>query len=291
MRPLHRGFDDGGNSGILCAITMAREEGGMTDTTGGSMDAASPRPEIAQLSREDLRAALVAGWADFRRAPTYGFAFAAVYVLGGLFLVFVSGGFLWQTLILSLGFPLLAPFAAVGLYEVSRRLERGEALDFAGVFGVIWRQKDRQIPWAGAIIVIYFLFYSFLAHMIFALFMGLSVMTNVSTSLDVFLTPNGLTMIAVEIVVGGVMAFVLFGLTVLSLPLLLDKEMDFITAMILSFQALQANLSVMLTWAGIIAFTVFAAMVPAFLGLLVVLPVLGHATWHLYRRALIHPAA
>lgn len=262
----------------------------MTDTTNGATVAASPRPEIARLARADLGHALRHGWADFRAAPGFGMVFAAVYVLGGLFLIFVSGGFLWQTLILALGFPLIAPFAAVGLYETSRRLEQDRPLDLYQIFGVIWREKDRQIPWAGAIIVIYFLFYSFLAHMIFALFMGLSVMTNISSSLDAFLTPNGLTMIAVEMVVGGVLAFVLFALTVFSLPLLLDKEIDFISAMLLSFQAVQANIGVMALWAALIAVSVLAAMVPVFLGLFVVLPVFGHATWHLYRRALVHPA-
>lgn len=252
---------------------------------------ASPRPEIAELDRSDLSHALRMGWKDFRRAPGIGIVFSGVYVLGGLFLLFISGGFVMQTLILALGFPLIAPFAAVGLYETSRRIEEERPLDLYQIFGVVWREKDRQIPWVGAIIVIYFLFYSFLAHMIFALFMGLSVMTNISSSYDVFLTANGLTMIAVEMGVGAVLGFILFGLTVFSLPLLVDKEVDFMTAMLLSFEAVRENIGVMLIWAGFIAVSVVLAMIPAFLGLLVALPVLGHATWHLYRRALIHPGA
>ncbi|PRY26445.1 putative membrane protein [Aliiruegeria haliotis] len=258
----------------------------MTDTSGIK---ASPRPDIAELDRSDLAYALDMGWKDFRRAPGFGLVFSAVYVLGGLFMMFISSGFVTQTLILALGFPLVAPFAAVGLYETSRRIENNQPLDLYQIFGVIWKEKDRQIPWAGAIIVIYFLFYSFLAHMIFALFMGLSVMTNVTSSLDVFLTANGLTMIAVELVVGGVLAFILFGLTVFSLPLLVDKEIDFMTAMLLSFEAVRENFAVMLVWALVIAICVLMAMLPLFLGLFVALPVLGHATWHLYRRALIHP--
>ncbi len=258
----------------------------MTDTKTVE---ASPRPEIAELDRSDLLYALDMGWKDFRKAPGIGLVFSGVYVLGGLLLMFISGGFVMQTLILALGFPIIAPFAAVGLYETSRRIEENRPLDLYQIFGVVWREKDRQIPWVGAIIVFYFLFYSFLAHMLFALFMGLSVMTNISSSLDVFLTPNGLTMIAVELLVGGVLAFVLFGLTVFSLPLLVDKEIDFMTAMLLSFEAVRENIGVMLLWALIIAVYIILAMLPAFLGLFVALPVLGHATWHLYRRALIHP--
>lgn len=256
---------------------------------GGDGTAASPKPEIARLSLADLRIALGKGWADWRAAPGIGLAFSLVYVLGGLFLVFVSGGFVFQTLILALGFPLVAPFAAVGLYETSRRLEEGRPLDLYQIFGVVAAEKDRQIPWLGAIIVIYFLFYSFLAHMIFALFMGLSAMTNISSSIEAFLTPEGLTMIAVQLVVGALLGFLLFALTVFALPYLLHKEVDFITAMITSFQAVQKNLGVMLVWAAFIGVSVVLAMLPAFLGLLIVLPVLGHASWHLYRRTLIFP--
>ncbi|MBU2888533.1 DUF2189 domain-containing protein [Celeribacter halophilus] len=254
----------------------------MTEMTA----AAAPVPDVARLGLADLRAALQAGWRDYRRAPAFGCFFAAVYVLIGIgFVLFGAGTVLW-TFAFSLAFPLFAPFAAVGLYEVSRRLDRGGAMDWYKILGVVIAEKDRQIPWMGAIIVIYVLFWSFLAHMIFALFMGLSVMTNVSSSYDVFLTPNGLTMMAVELGVGGVLAFVLFSLTVTSLPHLLDKEVDFVTAMLLSLQVVRQNPVVMLVWAGLIAVVTLVAMVPMFLGLFVALPVLGHATWHLYRRAL-----
>jgi uncharacterized membrane protein len=118
------------------------------------------------------------------------------------------------------------------------------------------------------------------------LFMGLTTMTNVSQSWEVFLTPTGLTMIAVELVVGAVLAFLLFALTVVSLPLVLDREVDFVTAMLTSLAVVRQNLGVMLCWAGLIAALTLVALLPWFLGLIVVLPVLGHATWHLYRRAL-----
>jgi uncharacterized membrane protein len=135
--------------------------------------------------------------------------------------------------------------------------------------------------------VVFFLFWNFLAHMIFALFMGLSTMTDVSSSLSVFLTPNGLAMLAVGTAVGAVFATLLFSITVVSLPLVMDREIDFVTAMIVSVGTVQASPVVMLGWGLFIAVLVFLAMVPGFLGLLIVLPVLGHATWHLYRRALV----
>jgi uncharacterized membrane protein len=249
--------------------------------------AAAPRPEIATLTFADIRAALVLGWRDFRAAPQFGLFFSAIYVLGGFLMVLLSAGHVTWALATSLGFPLAAPFAAVGLYEVSRRLEQGRALDWYKVLGVVWDERKRQVPWMGAIIVFYFLFWTFFAHMLFALIMGVSNMR--STSLEAFLTPEGMTLIAVELAVGAVAAFVLFALTVVSLPLVLDKEVDFMTAMLLSFETVQRNLLVMLAWAAVIAVISLAGLLPGFLGLMVALPLLGHATWHMYRRALIHP--
>lgn len=248
---------------------------------------ASPLPEIRRISLQDLRVAIMAGMADALRAPRFGLFFSGVYVLGGFLMVWLGAGHVVWTLAASLGFPLLAPFAAAGLYEVSRRLEAGEPLTWNGVLGVVWRERTRQLPWAGAIIVIYFLFYTFLAHMIFALFMGLATLTNVSTSWESFLTPEGLTMVTVQLVVGGALAFLLFALTVVSLPLLLDREVDFVSAMILSVNAVLENPRVMTAWAAFIAATTLVALIPWFLGLVVVLPILGHATWHLYRRTLV----
>ena len=259
----------------------------MTGTPiSGSADAL---PQIGRVTLGELWVCLKAGAYDFRRAPAFGLFFSAVYVLGGFLLLMLGAGHVTWTLAASLGFPLAAPFAAVGLYEVSRRLEAGQPLEWGPILGVVWAERGRQIPWMGAIIVIYFLFWTFLAHMIFALFMGFSTMTNISQSYDVFLTGEGLRMIAVEVGIGAVLAFLLFSLTVVSLPLLLEKEVDFVTAMILSFRMVMENLPVMLIWAAVIAVLTFLALLPWFLGLMIVLPILGHATWHVYRRALYHP--
>ena len=122
--------------------------------------------------------------------------------------------------------------------------------------------------------------------MIFALFLGNATMTNVSSSLEVFLSPAGLTMLAFGTVVGAAFATLLFSLTVVSLPMLLDREVDFVTAMLTSFALVRENPLLMLGWGGLIAISLFLGMIPAFLGLFVVLPLFGHASWHLYRRAI-----
>lgn len=260
--------------------------------TADSAGAAAPRPtapEILTVETSDLAHALRRGWQDFRAAPLYGLFFAAVYVAGGWLILWAmtAQGQIWWTLPASAGFPILGPFIACGLYEVSRRLERGEALDWPGVLQVILRQKDRQIPAIAAVIVVYFLFWNFLAHMIFALFLGTATMTNVSSSIAIFLTPAGLAFLAVGTAVGAVFAGMLYALTVVALPMLLDREVDFMTAMLTSFDLVRHSPVTMLGWGAFIGAALFVGMLPGFLGLFVVLPVLGHATWHLYRRVIV----
>ena len=245
-------------------------------------------PEINLVDASDLKASLALGWRDFRRAPVLGLAFSAVYVLGGWLITWAmtAKGQVWWTLPASAGFPILGPFVACGFYEISRRLEAGEPLVANEIIGVIFRQKDRQIPAIAAVIVVYFLFWNFLSHMIFALFLGNATMTNVSSSLAVFLSPQGLSMLAFGTLVGAGFATLLFCLTVVSLPMLLDREVDFVTAMLTSFALVRENPRIMLSWGALIAICLFLGMLPAFLGLLVVLPLFGHASWHLYRRAI-----
>lgn len=246
----------------------------------------APMPQVMRLHLTDLRDCLREGWADYRAAPLFGLFFSAIYVvIGNAFFQMGAGFFTW-TLILSLGFPLIAPILAVGLYDVSRRLERGEVPRFSQVLPIIWQERTRQVPWAGVIIVTFFLFWTFLAHMLFALFMGPSVLLGPPDDLQSYLNGTGLTMIAVELAVGAIAAFLLFSLTAISLPLLLDQELDFVTAMLISLKVTRENLLVMWVWATIIAVLTLAALIPLLLGLLAVLPVLGHASWHLYRRAL-----
>lgn len=255
----------------------------------------SPRDEvdeIAHLTHADLRAALAMGWQDLRASWPFGLFFSGVYVAGGLFLVWAltAAGQLWWIIPISLGFPLLGPFIACGFYDISARRAAGRTLTWRGVLGAVLAQKDGQIPSIAAIVMIFFLFWNFLAHMIFALFMGLEVMTNISSSWGAFVSPNGIAMLVVGTAVGAGFAGLLYALMVTALPTLMAREVDFVTAMLISLDVVRHNLALMLGWGAFIAAMLFMAMLPAFAGLFVVLPWLGHASWHLYTRAIIwHP--
>jgi uncharacterized membrane protein len=246
----------------------------------------SPLPEIRQVAASDIAESLRGGLRDFLRAPAFGIFFSAVYVAGGVtfWQVFSAAGQEWWLIPFILGFPLLAPFAAIGLYEVSRRIEAGEPLYWREVLGVVFAQKDRQLPSMAMVILLMFMFWVFVAHTTFALFMGLSALTNITSSPGILLEGNGPIMLVVGTLIGAGFALALFAFTVVGLPLLLEREVDFITAIITSVQAVTANPVTLLLWGAVIAGLMFLGMLPMFLGLFVVLPILGHASWHMYRR-------
>lgn len=253
------------------------------------MDTHSPpdsAPEIGKITTDDLRAALAAGWRDFRAAPMFGIVIGAVFSAIGIiiYLQLAVWGTSYWVLPLVAGFPLIGPFAAVGLYEVSRQLEAGRRPDAAGVLKMIAGESRRQIPSLAFVALFAYLIWVYLAHLVFALSFGLKPLTNVLSSAELLLSVEGLTMILVGTIVGGALAGLLFSITVISVPLLVDRELDVVTAMVTSFQAVAENPRTMLIWGAIIAGLTALAMLPFFLGMLVIFPVLGHASWHLYRR-------
>lgn len=257
----------------------------------GAAPAAQPTstmPAVNALAADDIRAALAQGWSDFRRAPWFGLFFAGVYVIGGLLIVqsLFVWDMPWMIYPVAIGFPLIGPFAAVGLYEVSRRLAAGEPLSWAEILSVIRLQSKRELAFMAFVVLFIFWIWMYQVRLLIALVLGRMSFSTLERFTEVVLTTSeGWLFLAIGHVIGAVLALVLFSVTVISIPMLLERNVDFVTAMITSIKTVVASPVVMLGWGVIVTLLVIAAMIPAFLGLLVVLPVLGHATWHIYKKA------
>ncbi|MDB5569686.1 MAG: hypothetical protein JWN93_869 [Hyphomicrobiales bacterium] len=249
-------------------------------------------PVVRTIAFADVRAALAEGWGDFARAPMMGLCLGGIFALGGLMVVgsVVLFGMSYLAYPLAAGFVLLGPFAAAGLYEISRRIELGVPLSWGGVLRVMFAQSGREFAWMAFVSIFAFIVWMYQVRLLLALFLGFRSFASLGEFLHVLAsTQDGLTFLAVGHVVGAAMALIVFSLTAVSFPLLLDRDVDFITAMIVSVSGVTKNPGPMLAWGAIVVAALILAAAPAFLGLFVALPVLGHATWRLYRR-LVEPA-
>lgn len=247
---------------------------------------------VNTVTLSDIADAFGQGLRDFRTAPGFGLFFGAIFAAGGVAVVaciwFLDLVYLAYPL--AAGFVLIGPFVAVGTYEVSRRLDSDMPLDWPGVLGVIVEQRNREIGWMSFVTLFVLMMWMYQVRLLIALFLGLNVPTDKAAFIEyVVSTPEGITFLVVGHGVGAVLSLVLFSLTVVSFPMLLDRDVDFITAMITSVKSVLTNPVAMIVWAGIVVIALIVAMAPSFLGLLVVLPVLGHTTWHLYKK-LVPPA-
>ncbi|MEO1494259.1 MAG: DUF2189 domain-containing protein [Pseudomonadota bacterium] len=256
----------------------------MTDATHQP----APVPVVNTITQDDIREALRAGLSDFQRAPVYGLFFGAVFSLAGILIAWalVRGEVSYWIFPLAAGFPLIGPFAAVGLYEVSRRLEAGEPLSWGPVLMAGFRQQNSQLPFFAVVTVFIFLAWLVLARVIFAISFGPTTMTNIMTSFEMFFTGPGLIMLVIGTVVGAALAALLFSISVVGVPLLLDRDIDVVTAMITSFKATVENRPAMIYWGIVVAGCIAAAMLPLFLGMILAFPALGHASWHVYRKVI-----
>lgn len=246
-----------------------------------------PDPVVRTITFKDIGDALALGLRDLQAAPFYGLTFGALYFLGGVLIV-LSVSALNATYLaypLGAGFALIGPLVAVGLYEVSRMRERGEALGWAAIFGAIRAQARQEMGWMSFVVLFVLIIWLYQVRLLLALFLGFEPISTLPDFLTVVLTtPQGWMFLAVGHVIGAILSAVLFSLTVVSFPILLDRQVDFITAMITSVRAVATNPRPMGVWAGIIVLLLVCAALPLFAGLIVVLPVLGHASWHLYRK-------
>ena len=244
-------------------------------------------PTVYKITAQDVNAALRAGLGDMGRAPLYSLFFGAVFSITGIviaYLLFVVGSSYW-VLPLAAGFPLLGPFAAVGLYEISRRHETGEPISWGAILGAVIREGRFQLPSYAFVVLFIYLIWVYLAHLIFALSFGLKPLTNVMSSTELLTTAEGLGMLIAGTIVGGAIATFLFCVSVTAVPMLLDRDIDVVSAMVTSVKSVLVSRGPMLMWGVVIAVACALATIPLFLGMIVVFPLLGHTSWHIYRKA------
>lgn len=206
-------------------------------------------------------------------------------------IIFVSGLLIYETIWMivpaGVGFPLVAPFLAAGLYEMSRRFQSGENFTWGEIIGIIFKQQRREFGWMAFVMLFVFWVWVYQVRLLLALFLQWTSFSSFGGFLTIVsTTTNGILFLGVGTLVGGFLATVLFSITVVAMPLLLDEEIDFVSAMILSVKTVTASPVVMLGWGAVIAALTFLAILPLFAGVVVVLPILGHTTWHLYKKAI-----
>ncbi len=246
-----------------------------------------PDPVVNHITFTDITEALAAGLRDFRAESKFGLVFGLLYAVGGM-LVFLTASALrmpYFTYPLATGFVLIGPLVAIGLYEVSRMRELGQTVTWGGIFRAIRQQAGKEIGWMCFVVLFFTTMWIYQVRLLLALLLRNETMTSMAEFLTVVMTtPQGLLFLGVGHIIGAVLSIILFSLTVVSFPILLDRNIDFITAMITSVRAVATNPVPMLIWAVIIVATLVVSVLPMFLGLIVTLPILGHTTWHLYRR-------
>ncbi len=243
-------------------------------------------PVVRPIAVADIAEALVKGLRDFQALPLYGLAFGALYALGGILIVLslTAFGMVYLAYPLAAGFALIGPFVAIGLYEVSRRREADQPVSLGAIWSTITSRSE--IGWMAFVTLFVFVVWMYQVRLLIALLLGLNAsFSSINEFLTVVLTTNeGRLFLAIGNLDGAALSLILFSLTVVSFPLLLDREVDFVTAMVTSVRAVVASPLPMIGWAAAIVMLLIVSSIPYFLGLLVTLPVLGHASWHLYRR-------
>jgi len=249
----------------------------------------APGLQFRKIEIADVLDCIAQGVKDFGRAPQYGMFFGAVYAIGGLLIVWAAYALDYRYLIYPfiMGFALFAPFGAAGTYEISRRLESGEPLSWSAILGSVWSRAGKELAWLALVSLFTLIIWLDLAVFVFLMFYGAGIPSLPQLFTDVFTTPYGVAFLLVGNGLGAIIALIVFSFTAFAPPLIVDREVDFVTAMTTSVRAVLANPRPMLAWAIVIGADLAISFATLFVALLVIFPVLGHATWRLYRRVIV----
>ncbi|HEV2675298.1 MAG TPA: DUF2189 domain-containing protein [Aliidongia sp.] len=248
-------------------------------------------PEVRHIGASDLWDAIRQGFADFRNYRTDVVFLSIIYPLIGLVLARAALGHDLVPLLfpLATGFALIGPFAGIGLYELSRRREQGFETNWADALGVFRSPSWGAIAVLGFLLMAIYIAWLVAAETIYLVTLGPEPPVSIEGfARDAVTTGMGWVMIAVGMGVGFLFAVLVLAMGAIAFPLLLDRPVGVDTAIWTSMRAVLTNPGPMALWGLMVAAGLFLGSIPAFVGLIVVMPVLGHATWHLYRKLVPH---
>ncbi|WP_421782079.1 DUF2189 domain-containing protein [Kiloniella litopenaei] len=253
-------------------------------------DAVKSIPKINKITVEDLMDVLAKGLNDFKHKPSHIVLLAIIYPIIGLLAARMTAGYDIIPLAFPIvsGFALLGPIAALGLYELSRRREKGMSLAWRHVFNICHSPAIGSISALGILLTVIFLVWLVTALALFKTIFGTTEITSIGAFISqVLTTPAGWNLILVGCGVGFVFAVVVLAISVISFPMLLDKDISAALAVQTSVKVVMTNPIPIAVWGAIVAGSMLVGSIPAFVGLCVVMPVLGHSTWHLYRKVVV----
>jgi uncharacterized membrane protein len=249
--------------------------------------ASAAQPRIRRITVADLKDALARGVDDFMEMPSHAIFLCLIFPIVGLLLGGLTLGYSVLPLFypLATGFALVGPFAGIGLYELSRRREHGLEVSAAHAFDVTRSPSRAAILSLGALLTAIFLLWLAVAKAIYQSLFGPEAPASMSSFLhEVLNTSAGWKLIVIGNGVGLIFAALVLAISVVSFPMLVDRKVDALTAVYTSARAVIANPVTMAIWGLIVAALLAIGSLPLFVGLAVIMPVLGHATWHLYRK-------
>jgi len=245
------------------------------------------RPIVRTIGLSDIKNALAEGIADFSAMPSHAVFLCLIYPIVGVLLARLTLGYEVLPLLfpLAAGFTLLGPFAAIGLYELSRRREQGLDASWQDAFDVLRSPSRGAIAALGLLLLTIFVIWIAVAQAIYVAYFGYEPAASIPDFLDqVFTTPAGRMLMIVGNLVGFLFALGVLTISVISFPLLLDRDVGAVEAVLTSVRVVARNPLMMAIWGLIVAALLLIGSLPLFFGLAVVVPVLGHSTWHLYRK-------
>jgi uncharacterized membrane protein len=255
------------------------------DATVG-LDASQAIPIVRKITTADLKDALVKGIDDFRAMPTHAIFLSLIYPVGAIVVAQLTLNDLFHLFFpLAAGFALIGPVAALGLYELSRRRELGTGSSWTHAFGVLRSRSLVGIVTLGVLLVVTFLLWVAFCQAIYVATFGIAPPASIPNFLrQIFTTREGWTLVVVGNGVGFLFAVFVLMISAISFPLLLDRNVGAGVAILTSVRVMLTNPVTMALWGLIIAVLLVIGSLPLFIGLAVVMPVLGHSTWHLYRK-------